>query len=88
MTRWIPVALLAAAALASNAVLAAEAGKDSKPMAGDKAMLQKPANVSVEAWAKMTDAEKQNAVAAGKAKPATDGMAKSAAPKKEKKGGC
>ncbi len=44
------------------------------------AKLEKPADVSAEAWAKMTDAEKQKAV--DKAKTAA------AEPKKPKKGGC
>lgn len=74
-------AVVAAATLAfGSPAFAADAPKD-KPAAAP-AKLEKPANVTAEAWAKMTDAEKQKAVAAATA-PKT-----AAAPKKEKKGGC
>jgi len=56
---------------------------DPPPKAADAttkapAALQKPADVTAEAWAKMTDAEKAKAVEKSKA----------AAPEKKKKGGC
>jgi hypothetical protein len=69
-------------ALTTTLAFAADPPKDStKAAAAAKKPLEKPANVTAEAWAKMSDAEKQKAVdAASKdaAKPA----------KKEKKGGC
>ena len=49
--------------------------------------LEKPAGVTAEAWAKMTDAEKQKAVDAAKA-AAPAGATPATPPKKEKKGGC
>jgi hypothetical protein len=62
----------------STGVRAADPPKDKAPIQ----KLEKPAGVSAEAWAKMTDAEKQKAVDSAKAAaPATP-------PKKEKKGGC
>jgi hypothetical protein len=69
-------------AVASAQLLAAETKKDAAPAtANAPAKLEKPANVSQEAWNKMSDAEKKKAVEA-----AAKGD-KSAA-KKEKKGGC
>jgi hypothetical protein len=62
----------------SAGVLAADPPKDKAPMV----KLEKPAGVSAEAWAKMTDAEKQKAVDSAKA------AASATPPKKEKKGGC
>lgn len=75
----ILIALAAAAFAFGGTAYAADAPKDKAAMAPAK--LEKPANVTAEAWAKMTDAEKQKAVDAAKPKTA-------AAPKKEKKGGC
>ena len=71
-------ALVAVTLAFGGTAFAADAPKD-KP-AASPAKLEKPANVTAEAWAKMTDAEKQKAVDAAKNA--------SAAPKKEKKGGC
>ena len=74
--------LLAASAfaLSGGTALAADPPKDTPPAKKAEAAPQKPADITAEAWAKMTDAEK--AKAAEKAKTA-------AAPaKKEKKGGC
>ena len=60
--------------------MAADPPKAAEPakVAAPAKALEKPANVTSEAWAKMTDAEKQKAVDSAKAAPA----------KKEKKGGC
>ena len=70
--------------LASAGVMAADPLKDKAA----RMKLEKPAGVTAEAWAKMTDAEKQKAVDGAKAK-APAGAAEAAAPvKKEKKGGC
>jgi hypothetical protein len=67
--------------LSSASALAADPPKDASAMKAP-AKLEKPADVTADAWAKMTDAEKQKAVdAAKKAADATP-------PKKEKKGGC
>jgi hypothetical protein len=68
---------------ASAGVLAADPPKDKAPMV----KLEKPAGVTAEAWAKMTDAEKQKAVDAAKA-AAPAAPAAATPPKKEKKGGC
>jgi hypothetical protein len=69
--------VLAPAAFAADAPKAASG---SSTMSAEK--LEKPANVTQEAWNKMTDAQKKEAV--DKAK-----MAKDKAPmKKDKKGGC
>jgi hypothetical protein len=77
-------ALFASTLLFTSAgVLAADAPMDKAPMV----KLEKPAGVTAEAWAKMTDAEKQKAVDAAKA-AAAKAPAGSTPPKKEKKGGC
>ena len=80
------VSILAASVfvLSSATALAADPPKDASAMKAP-AKLEKPADVTADAWAKMTDAEKQKAVDAAKAKAPA---AKEAAPKKEKKGGC
>jgi hypothetical protein len=82
MKQLIAAVLLGSVALTCNVALAADAPKDAT--ATKKPVLEKPADVTAEAWAKMSDAEKQKAVEAAKAKAA----AKSTPPKKEKKGGC
>lgn len=67
-------------AVSGTAAFAADP-KDAAPAAKSaEAKLEKPANVTQEAWNKMSDAEKKKAVEAAKGD-------KSAA-KKEKKGGC
>jgi hypothetical protein len=84
MNRIIPLLVASAFALTAPAVLAADPPKDAAAKKTE-AKLEKPANVDAAAWAKMSDAEKQKAVDAAKAKP----TASAAAPaKKEKKGGC
>ena len=67
----------------SASVLAADPPKEKAPMV----KLEKPASVKAEAWAKMTDAEKQKAVDAAKA-AAPAGTTPATPTKKEKKGGC
>jgi len=54
------------------------------PAATPAAALQKPADVTAEAWAKMSDADKAKAVEKAK----TAAPAKAAEPEKKKKGGC
>ena len=68
----------------SAGVMAADPPKDKAPMV----KLEKPAGVTAEAWAKMTDAEKQKAVDSAKAATPAGGAAATTPPKKEKKGGC
>ena len=81
MNRLLACALASLFAVTpAPAALAADA--PAKDAAAAKKPLQKPANVTADAWAKMSDAEKTKAVDAAQketsAKPA----------KKEKKGGC
>jgi len=86
MNKLLAVLVASTFAFGSAAALAADAPKDKAAAPAAAAKLEKPANVTAEAWGKMSDAEKQKAVDAAKAagaKPAT-----AAAPKKEKKGGC
>jgi hypothetical protein len=79
--------------VASTAVLAADPpkadGKAADAKAAAPAKLEKPANVTAEAWAKMSDADKQKAVDAAKT-AGKDAPAKTAteATAKPKKGGC
>ena len=77
MNKLLAVLVASTFAFAATAAFAADAPKD-KATAVAPAKLEKPANVTAEAWAKMSDADKRKAVDA----------AKTAAPKKEKKGGC
>ncbi len=81
MNKLLAVLVASTFAFAGTAALAADAPKD-KAAAPAAAKLEKPANVTAEAWAKMSDAEKQKAVDAAKSTKSA------AAPKKEKKGGC
>ncbi|MFO1304815.1 MAG: hypothetical protein U1F54_13865 [Burkholderiales bacterium] len=69
------VALVAGTFALAGTIASAADAPPAKPAAAP-AKLEKPANVTAEAWAKMTDEEKKKAVAAAPA------------PKKEKKGGC
>ncbi|MBK9117428.1 MAG: hypothetical protein IPM22_17905 [Betaproteobacteria bacterium] len=78
MKKLLAVLVASTFALASAAALAADPPKDKAAMPA-AAKLEKPANVTAEAWGKMSDAEKQKAVDAAKA---------GAPKKKEKKGGC
>jgi Ni/Co efflux regulator RcnB len=81
MKKFLAVLVASTFAVASASALAADPPKD-KVATRASAKLEKPANVTTEAWAKMNDAEKQKAVDAAK------GAKSAAAPKKEKKGGC
>lgn len=85
MKKLLAVLVASTFALASAAALAADPPKDKAAMPA-AAKLEKPANVTAEAWGKMSDADKQKAVDAAKA--GTKAPATAAAPKKEKKGGC
>jgi len=58
--------------------------KAAAPATAPAATLQKPADVTAEAWAKMSDADKAKAVEKSKAAAPT----KAAEPEKKKKGGC
>jgi len=81
MNKLLAVLVASTFAFAGATAFAADAPKD-KAATTAAAKLEKPASVTAEAWAKMSDADKQKAVDAAKS-------AKSAAaPKKEKKGGC
>jgi hypothetical protein len=79
MMKLLAVLVAATFALGGTAALAADMPKEKATAAAAK--LEKPANVTGEAWAKMSDAEKQKAVDAAK-------MAAAKPAKKEKKGGC
>jgi hypothetical protein len=83
MNKLLSILLASTFAVAGTAALAADPPKDAPPKK-TQAALEKPANVTAEAWAKMTDAEKAKAVEA--AKGSKEAAAKPA--KKEKKGGC
>jgi len=79
MKKVLAILVASTFALGSGGVMAAEPSKDKTAMM----KLERPADVSAEAWAKMSDAEKQKAVDSSKTKSTA------AAPKKkEKKGGC
>jgi Ni/Co efflux regulator RcnB len=77
MQKLLVAVIAATFALGGSLVHAADAPA-AKPAAAP-AKLEKPANVTAEAWAKMSDDEKKKAVAAASAAGGT---------KKEKKGGC
>jgi hypothetical protein len=83
MNKLLSILVASVFALSGATVLAADPPKDAATTKAPAAKLEKPADVSADAWAKMTDAEKQKAVDKAKA-PAP----KEASAKKEKKGGC
>lgn len=86
MNRLLSLLVASIFTLAGTTALAADPPKDAAAATKKaEAKLEKPANVDAAAWAKMTDAEKQKAVDAAKAKPASTAAAPA---KKEKKGGC
>lgn len=85
MTRLLSLLAAFTFAVAGTNALAADPPKDAAMAKKSEAKLEKPANVDAAAWAKMSDAEKQKAVDAAKAKPASTAAAPA---KKEKKGGC
>lgn len=84
MNKLLTILLASTFAVVGTAALAADPPKEAASM--KKAALEKPANVTPEAWAKMTDAEKTKAVEAAKAKPKETAATKGTT--KEKKGGC
>jgi hypothetical protein len=81
MNKLLSILLASAFAFSGGGALAADPPKDAPPAKKTEAALQRPADVTAEAWAKMTDAEKAKAVEKAKVAGATP-------PKKEKKGGC
>jgi hypothetical protein len=81
MNKLLAALIAGLLSIASTVVLAADPPKAADTKATAPAKLEKPANVTPEAWAKMSDAEKTKAVEA--AKPAAKD-----APAKPKKGGC
>lgn len=85
MNKLFSVLVALCFAVAGTTALAADPPKDAAAAKKTETKLEKPANVDAAAWAKMTDAEKQKAVEAAKAKPASTVAAPA---KKEKKGGC
>ncbi len=85
MNKLVSMLVAAAFAFGGAAALAADAppkdaAKDTAKMAPAK--LEKPADVTQDAWNKMSDAEKQKAVEKAKMN------GQKSAGKKEKKGGC
>jgi hypothetical protein len=83
MNKLLAVVVASMFAMMGNPALGADPPKDG---GGSKAAVkpapERPANVTAEAWAKMTDAEKAKAVEATKKTASTKPA------KKEKKGGC
>jgi hypothetical protein len=86
MNKLSPMLVAAVFALSGASALAADPPKaDAASAKKTEAALKKPADVTQEAWDKMSDADKKKAVdKAAKATPA----AGAAPAKKEKKGGC
>jgi len=84
MNKLLAVLAAFAFAFGSAGVMAADAPVVTAPAQ----KLEKPASVTPEAWAKMTDAEKQKAVDSAKAATPAGAAASTPPPKKEKKGGC
>lgn len=84
MNKLLAALVASTLVFASAGALAADPPKDKAPMMKP----EKPASVTADAWAKMTDAEKQKAVAGSKAAAPAGAAAAAAPPKKEKKGGC
>jgi hypothetical protein len=81
MNKLLSILVASTFALCSASVLAADPPKDAAMAQKTEAAPKKPANVTAEAWAKMSDAEK--------AKAADEATKTAAAPKKKvKKGGC
>ena len=84
MNKLLAALVASSLVFGSAGVMAADPPKDKAPMV----KLEKPAGVTAEAWAKMTDAEKQKAVDGAKTKAPASAAAAATPPKKEKKGGC
>jgi hypothetical protein len=87
MNKLSTILVAAVFALSGASALAADPPKaDAASAKKTEAALKKPADVTQEAWDKMSDADKKKAVEkAAKATPAAAGAAPA---KKEKKGGC
>jgi len=86
MTKSLSILAASVFLVCAGSAIAADPPKDAAPAKKEAAAApQKPADVSAEAWAKMTDAEKAKAVEKAKA---ADKSATAAPAKKEKKGGC
>ncbi len=86
MNQLSPILFAAVFALSGASALAADPPK--ADAAGTKAVaaLKKPADVTQEAWDKMSDADKKKAVEKAEKSASKAGTATAA--KKEKKGGC
>src|SRR5512140_473336 len=80
MNKLISILVASTFALAGASAMAADPPKDASATKAVAAKLEKPASVTTEAWAKMSDTEKQKAVDEAKAKTPA---ARDAAPKKE-----
>ena len=86
MKKLSTILVAAVFALSGASVLAADPPKPDAAAMKATAAMKKPADVTQEAWDKMSDADKKAAVEkAAKVAPAT---AAAAPAKKEKKGGC
>ena len=83
MNKLLSILVASVFAFSAASALAADPPKDAATTKAAAVKLEKPADVSAEAWAKMTDAEKQKAVDKTKTAASKDAPAK-----KEKKGGC
>lgn len=81
MSKLLAALMASAFIVFGTNALAADTPKETTKTA--KAALERPSNVTVEAWNKMSDAEKAKAVEAAK-----NGGNMAKAGKKEKKGGC
>jgi hypothetical protein len=84
MNKLLTLLVASTFALSGATAFAADPPKAAAPAATPAAALQKPADVTAEAWAKMSDADKAKAVEKAK----TAAPAKAAEPEKKKKGGC
>ena len=86
MNKLSPILVAAVFALSGASALAADPPKADAGAMKAAAALKKPADVTQEAWDKMSDADKKKAVE--KADKAAVAAGTATAGKKEKKGGC
>jgi hypothetical protein len=84
MNKLLTLLVASTFALSGATAFAADPAPKAATPAATPAALQKPADVTAEAWAKMSDADKAKAVEKAK----TAAPAKAAEPEKKKKGGC
>jgi hypothetical protein len=84
MNKLLTLLVASTFALSGATAFAADPAPKAAAPAATPAALQKPADVTAEAWAKMSDADKAKAVEKAK----TAAPAKAAEPEKKKKGGC